>query len=226
VRIAGLFSAWLLAVALPAQQSPPPPQPQVKLNVLNVCAPSEADKKEIASVMAMVPHRPAFAPDFEIARGRTVAPDLPLSEWVRVRHELSSESPIANATYSFSVDPKGMGETLVLRAREGKDFLNISFEDAITGVESPTAAMQADTPVTRINIERLGKGSLALARCPNSNQSAYESLFGTASALMADYRRILSVRRTVPGELSRLSSGAATSSTKSPAKKSESAPKK
>ena len=204
------------------QPQPSPASPQMKVNVLNVCAPSESDMKEIAAALAQVPRSPSFAPDFEIARGRSVAPDLPLSEWVRVRHELAAESPIANATYSFSVDPKGMGETLVLRAREGKDFLNISFEDAIIGLDSPAAAMRADSPVTRINVERLGKGSLALARCPQANQSAYESLFGTASALMTDYRKILSVRRIVPEELSRISIGSA----KPPAKKSEDAPKK
>jgi hypothetical protein len=51
-----------------AQQSS---QPQVKVNVLNVCSPSAGEQQEIAAALARVPKQPLFGVDFEIDRGRT-----------------------------------------------------------------------------------------------------------------------------------------------------------
>src|SRR5947208_12180183 len=47
-------------------------QPQVKVNVLNVCTPSADDQKEIASALAGIPKKPSFSADFEVDRGRSV----------------------------------------------------------------------------------------------------------------------------------------------------------
>ena len=54
-----------LAQLADAQQSS---QPQVKVNVLNVCSPSPADQQEIASALARIPKQPLFSPDFEVDR--------------------------------------------------------------------------------------------------------------------------------------------------------------
>ena len=48
-----------------------PSQPQVKVNVLNVCSPSAGEQQEIASALARVPKQPLFGVDFEIDRGRS-----------------------------------------------------------------------------------------------------------------------------------------------------------
>jgi hypothetical protein len=67
-----------------------------------------------------------------------------------------------------------------------------------------------NTPVSRIRLERFGKSSVVLARCsasatgPAPDQSAYEPLFRTASAIGADYRNLLRVPQTVPDELNRV----------------------
>jgi hypothetical protein len=69
----------------------------------------------------------------------------------------------------------------------------------------------ANTPASRIRLERFGKSSIALARCtgsengPPPDQSAYEPLFRSASEVLANYRSLLSVRRTVPAELAQIS---------------------
>ncbi len=68
----------------------------------------------------------------------------------------------------------------------------------------------ANTPASRIRLERFGKSSIALARCmasengPPPDQSAYEPLFRSASEVLANYRSLLGVRHTVPAELAQI----------------------
>lgn len=228
-----------------AQQSPAQSpagnaqQPQVKVNVLNVCAPSADQQKELSSALAKIPGKPAFGGDYEVARGRssldasTPIPgmgslplgEVPAADWVRVRREFPSASLFSNVQYSFSVDAKNMVETLVLRVRDPKpsDMMEVSVEDSASTVTSATAMLSTSTPVSRIRLERFGKSSVALTRCtgedgnPVTNQSAYEPIFHAASAIMERYRDALGARKMVPAELARL--GVALS-TKSPSQAS------
>ena len=73
--VAGLF--FTLPIA--AQQSPETPstQPQVKVNVLNVCTPSAEEQKEIAGALSRIPKQPLFGPDFEISHGLSTLTDAP-----------------------------------------------------------------------------------------------------------------------------------------------------
>jgi hypothetical protein len=73
-------------------------------------------------------------------------------------------------------------------------------------------------------LERFGKSSVVLARCsaseagPPPDQSAYQPLFQSASAIVANYRQLLGAGHTVPDELARI--GAPSKSmAKPPAKK-------
>jgi hypothetical protein len=72
-------------------------------------------------------------------------------------------------------------------------------------------------------LERFGKSSVVLARCfataegPAPDQSSYEPLFQSASAIVANYRGLLGARHTVPDELARI--GVARSRPKTPATK-------
>jgi hypothetical protein len=81
----------------------------------------------------------------------------------------------------------------------------------------------AGTPANRVKLERFGKSSVVLARCPGEgvnpppDQSAYEPLFRSASSLLADYRRILGAKALIPEELARIGSGQGAA--KPPAKK-------
>jgi hypothetical protein len=119
----------------------------------------------------------------------------------------------SNVQYSFSVDANNMVETLVLRVRDPKDLMQVSVEDNASSVTSASAMLSADTPVSRIRLERFGKPSVALARCPATadkpgpDQSAYESIVRSASAILNRYRDALGVRKTVPQELARLGVG-------------------
>jgi hypothetical protein len=220
------------ASELSAQQSPaqqPPAQPPVKVNVLNVCSPSADDQKELSTALAKVPAKPAFAKDFEVARGHsTLDPNAPVpgmqalppgesssADWVRMRREFPGSGLFSNVQYSFSVDSSNMVEILVLRVRDPKDVMQISIEDSASAVTSAAAMLSTDTPVARIKLERFGKSSIALARCPAAdgnnaaNQSAYEPIFHAASAILVHYRDALGVRKTVPAELARLGVGGA-----------------
>jgi hypothetical protein len=73
--------------------------------------------------------------------------------------------------------------------------------------------LSADTPVSHVRLERFGKPSVALARCPATedkpapDQSAYEPIFRAASAILNRYRDALGVRKMVPQELTRLGIG-------------------
>ena len=77
--MSGLF-ALALAQGVSAQEPPANPQsaqPQVKVNMLNVCTPSAEEQKEIAAALARIPKEPLFGADFEVSRGRSTLTDMP-----------------------------------------------------------------------------------------------------------------------------------------------------
>lgn len=191
-------------------------QPQVRVNYLNVCTPSAADQQEIRSALAHIP--PAkFSADFEITRGQTSIPDAPLASYVRVRHEFPSLVPFIAAQYSLSVDEKSIIEDLVFRSRDPKDIIEIQLEDTVTGAQDAKSLLATDTPVDRIKLERFGKPSVVLARCPAVDQSAYQPLFNEASEAMARFRTALATKRLVPRELAALGVGTPKPAAKKPA---------
>jgi len=224
--LATALSASALFAQAPTQS--PSQQPPVKVNVLNVCTPSADEQKEISSALAKIPIKPSFAKDYEVARGHsTLDPSMPMpgmenlpknenvaSDWVRIRREFPSSSAFSNVQYSFSTDANTMIETLVLRIRDPKDLMQVSIDDSAAAVTTAAAMLSTDTPVTRIRLERFGKSSVALARCPAEegrsaiDQSAYEPLFRSATAILARYRDALGARKTVPQELTRMGVGA------------------
>jgi hypothetical protein len=238
--------AYLVLGSLVAAQQPPSP-PQVKVNLLNVCSPSTVEQQEIVSALARVPKQPLFAADFEIDRGRTslevgpgflqpgsgsqISSDPGVSNWVRIRREFSVQALFSTVQYSFSSDPKNMVETLVFRVRDPKDLMQVSIEDSASTVTSPAAMLSTSTPASRIKLERFGKSSVVLARCPATeagpppDQSAYEPLFQSASAVLSNYRGLLGARTTVPEELARLG-GAMESQPKASSTKKTAAKKK
>ena len=132
-----------------------PPQPQVKVNVLNVCTPSPEEQQEIVSALGRVPKQPMFSQDFEVDRGRSTLDERPdflktgesaqisadsgTAAWVRIRREFSVQALFSTVQYSFSVDPKNMVETLVFRVRDPKDLLQVAIEDNASAVTSPAS---------------------------------------------------------------------------------------
>jgi len=226
----GILAAAAWAEQAPAQQSPAQPntgnaqQPQVKVSMLNVCSPSPEEQKELSAALAKVPAKPAFAKDFEVARGHsTLDSSTPMpgmqqlppgatssANWVRVRREFPAQAFFSNVQYSFNVDADNMVETLVVRVRDPKDLVEISIEDSASAVTSASMMLSASTPASRVKLERFGKSSVVLARCsasedkPAPDQSAYEPIFRAASDILNRYRDALGVRRTVPQELSHL----------------------
>ena len=215
-----------LAMVVPASAQQPP----VKVNVINVCAPSTDEQKELSSALAKVPGKPAFSKDYEVSRGHsTLDSSIPIpgmqplppgavsaADWVRVRREFPDATLFSNVQYSFSVDAKNMVETLVLRVRDPKDLMQISIEDSASAVTSAAAMLSTSTPVSRVKLERFGKASVALARCsgeegtPATDQSAYEPIFHAASSIMERYRDALGARKMIPQELARLGVGTST----------------
>ena len=226
--LAVLISIGLVTSAV-AQQ---PAQPQVKVNMLNVCSPSPEEQQEIASALARIPKQPLFSPDFEVDRGRSILDQSPdflkmgasaqisadsgTAEWVRIRREFSVQALFSTVQYSFSQDPKNMVETLVFRVRDPKDLMQVAIEDSASSVTTPATMLATNTPAARIKLERFGKSSVVLARCPGTegnlppDQSAYEPLFQSATTIVANYRNLLAARQTVPAELGRISTVGAT----------------
>lgn len=214
--------------AVPAEK-PTSDQPKVKVNMLNVCTPSEEDQKEIGAALARIPKQPLFSDDFEVSRGQTTFSDKPgfveaggnarfsaeptTARWVRARREFSVQALFSTVQYSFSIDPQMMVETLVLRVRDPKDLLQVAIEDNASAVTRPEAMLATDTPPSRIKLERFGKSSIVLARCSGDtatghaapDQSAYEPLFTKAASVVSAYRGVLGVRRIVPEELDHMS---------------------
>jgi len=232
--VVGLFLI-LVGPALPlaGQEQPATAaagQPQVKVNMLNVCTPSADEQKEIAAALARIPKQPLFGSDFEVSRGRSTLSDMPnflqpgqgaqvssdpsVASYVRVRREFSVQALFSSVQYSFSNDGHNMVETLVLHVRDPKELIQVALEDSASSVTSPEAMLSANTPVNRIRLERFGKSSIALARCSASDngsapdQSVYEPLFHSASQVLSNYRGLLGVRRMVPEELTKVAATA------------------
>ena len=225
------LAGCLLTLPAVSQQAGEPNsnQPQIKVNLLNVCTPAAEEQKEIAAALARVPKQPLFAPDFEISHGLSTLTDAPnflqpghsqmsdepsVARYVRIRREFAVQALFASVQYSFSSDGQNMIETLVLHVRDPKDLIQVSMEDSASAISSAENMVAANTPASRIRLERFGKSSIALARCTGSengsppDQGAYEPLFRSASEVLANYRSLLSVRRTVPAELAQIPGGA------------------
>jgi hypothetical protein len=227
-QIIALLAGLLVTLPVVSQQAPETPsaQPQVKVNVLNVCTPSTEEQKEIAAALARIPKQPLFSPDFEISHGRATLTEAPnflqpgkgaqasdepsVAHYVRIRREFAVQALFSSVQYSFSNDGLNMVETLVLHVRDPKDLIQVSMEDSASAISSAETMVAANTPASRVRLERFGKSSIALARCagsengPPPDQSAYEPLFRSASEVLANYRSLLGVRHTVPAELAQI----------------------
>ena len=216
---------FLALVPFAAAQQPSQPAPKVKVNVLNVCSPSTEEQQQIASALSRIPKQPIFSQDFEVDRGqssldeaagflqpaaKTGSSDPAIATWVRIRREFAVQALFSTVQYSFSVDSKDMVETVVFHVRDPKDLLEVAIEDSASAVTAPAAMLDADTPANHIKLARFGKPSIVLARCsapegaPPIDQSAYEPLFKSASAVVDNYRHLLEARRLVPEELARI----------------------
>src|SRR6266567_216015 len=142
----------------------PSTQPQVKVNMLNVCAPSAEEQKEIAAALSRIPKQPLFGSDFEVTRGRSTLSDMPnflqpgqgghvagepsIASYVRIRREYSVQALFSSVQYSFSNDGQTMVETLVLHVRDPKDLMEVSLEDSATSVTSSEAMLGSNTPAS------------------------------------------------------------------------------
>jgi hypothetical protein len=225
--LTGFLAIALQVGAQEQPANPPSTQPQVKVNMLNVCTPSAEEQKEIAAALARIPKQPLFGNDFEVSRGRATLEDMPtflqpgqgghvageppVASYVRIRREFSVQALFASVQYSFSNDGQTMIETLVLHVRDPKDLIQVSLEDSASSVASAEAMLSVNTPASRVRLERFGKSSVALARCtaaedrPAPDQSFYEPLFRGASDVLANYRKLLGVGVIVPEELAKIS---------------------
>ena len=240
----GATFAFGQAQTTPPQDTIPtaPGQPKVQVNYLNVCSPSDEEQKEIQTALSRIPKEPKFAVDFEISRGRSTMSEQanvlqampapseekgsPVSEWVRIRHEFGATSAFANATYSFTTDENGAIENLVLRLREPKELVQVSVSDTVTTTKSPKEIVGTETPADRIRLERFGKSSVVLARCPQGDQSKYEYLFQTASSILNNYRVAMNVKTTIPTDMARLGGGTAAAKKAAPTAKKPAADEK
>jgi hypothetical protein len=188
---------------LSQEPAAPAKPPEVRVNYLNVCSPSQEEKQQIMANLDKIP-APRFTADFEISRGRSTLENAPTANWVRVRHEFAPTAPTIAAQYALTVDEKSIIETLVFRSREAKDVLQVQMEVTVTGARNAQSVLATDTPVNRIKLERFGKGSLVLARCPNADQASFEPVFSKASQVFANYRAAMGLKHLVPKELAML----------------------
>lgn len=185
-------------------------QPPIKVNVLNVCTPGSGDQAILRNALAKAKEKTLFARDFEIARGQATIKDAPPSRYVRLRRDVEPQSPWETAQYSMSRDPRTTIETLVLRMRDPKEFHELSIEDQVSSdAASAAVVLSSDTPASRVRVERIGKSSVALAQCPEVDQSAYQPLFAEASEVMAHYRKEMGLRTEFRTDINWLDGGGA-----------------
>jgi len=207
-------AAVVVAQAAPGPQSS---QPRVQYNIVNVCSLSTEDRALMERTLAGIPAMPVFSPEYEVARGRAgLDVGFPLgagaeqkavkpavyARWVRIRREFPEGAPLVNVQYSLSASEDGGSEMLVLRVRDAEDVMMLSISDSANGMPPAKLAL-AKLPADRIRIERFGKPSVTLARCPGADQAAYEPLFASATRLFAAYKRALRAAQLAPEELLR-----------------------
>lgn len=193
----------------------------MKVNYLNVCTPSDAEKDEISAALDRVPRKASFAQDFEVTRGRSSMQDADPARYIRLRREFASDPVFSNVQYSLSTDAKNTVETLVIKVKEPKELFSISLEDQVSAsATAPASVLDVNTPVSRIKLERFGKANLVLARCPGADQSAYEPLFTKASGLLAVYRKSLGLHTMFRMDINWLSPPKPAAKPKSPSPKS------
>ena len=215
--LALLCASFAVAQEQPAPAPPQQPgQPQIQVTYLNVCAPDPDEKLALSSALEKIPLKPALSGDFEVARGRTTLSGGDLaarlaqtgpspSTWVRLRREFAS-GYYANSEYLMTRDDKGISELLVFRVRDPKELMQVTISVNIASTD-PATVLKTDTPAARIKLERFGKSSVGLTRCPGADQRSYEPLFQSASRIFSTYRDLLGTRRTVAGEFTQLPSG-------------------
>lgn len=204
----------------------------MQVTFLNVCTPDEGETKDLTGALGRIPLVPPFSRDFEVARGRSTVTggeiaarltggNVPPSTWVRVRREFAS-GYFANVQYTMTRDENGLFEVLVFRLRDPKDLMQVAFTDSANGTD-PATMLATDTPPSRVRLERFGKSSVGLSRCPAVDQKQYDPLFRSAARVMKAYRDLLGIRTTVPAEFARLgpakapAKGKATASKPAPA---------
>ena len=151
------------------------------------------------------------APNFLQPGQSTQISDQPsVARYVRIRREFPAQALFSSVQYSFSNDGQNMVETLVLHVRDPKDLIQVSMEDSASAISSPAAMVSANTPVSRIRLERFGKSSIALARCnasengPAPDQSVYDPLFRSASEVLARLSALAWASHIVPAELAQI----------------------
>jgi len=214
--ILSLPAAMCAQEASSASPKPGAPKTKFQVNFLNPCHPAQADAEEMGRALARFKERPRFAPDFEVSRGVTTLSESEAraagvstgggpSSWVRIRHEFPEKAPLSDAQYSLSIEGGAAAESLVLHPRDSKEVLQVLISDSVAG--SAAQAVQVNTPPERIRVERFGKASIVLARCPGMDQAAYEPIFQAAGDILEKYRAAMSVKTVVPAELARLPGG-------------------
>ena len=142
-----------------------------------------------------------------VARQRqagVVADDGRAADWVRIRREYLSDSPLRAVQFSFSVDPKDNRETVVFYWRDTKNVLQLALEDQVAAGTAPAAVLASGTPVNHIRVARYGTPSLVLARCANYDQRQYEPIFRLSSEIMNKFRAAMAVKTLVPAEMARI----------------------
>ena len=189
-----LLGAVAFAQEAKQEQKQEEKRPEVRVNMLNVCTPSEAEQQEIKAALDRIPKKVSFSPDFEVSRGRTTMENASAARYLRLRRELDAKTGFSTAQYSISTDAEKTTETLVMKLANPKDLLQIALEDRVTAGAPVSSLLEMDTPINRINLERFGKPSLVLARCEGADQKSYEPLFTQASEIAAAYRKSLGLR--------------------------------
>jgi hypothetical protein len=196
-------SSLLLAQGQSAAGKHSDQSPPVKVNIVNVCTPDAEAQQELKAALSRLPKAPSFSSDYEISRGVSTLDEDKTSKYVRLRRDLKADSPLMTIQYSLSADPASTVETLVFRGRDVKDLLALSIEDKLsTDVSKPSVVIQSDTPASRVRVERAGKSTIGLARCQDVDQAQYEPIFAQASAVLADYRRILKLKTMLGTDVS------------------------
>ena len=177
----------------------------------------------MSAALNRIPRKVSYSGDFEVTRGRTVN-DKEASKYVRLRREIT-DAYFNNILYSLSIDEKNMTETFVFKTKDPKDLVAISIEDQVTaGAVMPTSMFDADEPATHIKLERFGKTAIALARCENADQSAYEPLFSQATQLMAQYRNTLGLHSAFRSDIAWLSASSTPAKSDKPTRPGTSKP--
>ena len=144
--------ACVCASPVAAQQPDSSQQPQVKVNMLNVCTPTADEQKEIAAALAKIPKQPLFDADFEVSRGRSTLSEMPAMLESGQLQATDGHYALAGSLSTLAI-PATLQDSLMARLDRLVTAKAVAQYAAVIGRQFSYALLQAVSQVDQVMLQ-------------------------------------------------------------------------